>query len=882
LDYVLIFVGVGAVAAFGFQKYRQSKGVKYVRPQFIEQLTQADRLAVPAGAARGYNVLLITLDTTRADALGCYGNLNVDTPALDRLARQGALFTKAYTSSPTTLPSHSSIHTGLYPYHHGARANGSYHLAPEVPTLAEMLKEAGYRTAAFISSYVLDSRFGVDQGFESYDDDLTKGVRYSDQMFRERPAEYTNERVFAWLDEQKDSKFFLWVHYFDAHAPYLTPEPFRTQYAKNPYAGQIAYLDTHIDALLKKLEEKGIREKTLVVVAGDHGESLGEHGEMTHGLLVYDGTLRIPLIFNVPGAQQTGLVVDQTVSNTSIAPTILDLLDIRPAGAKFDGVSLLDDPATWPRAIYSESIATLVLHGWAALFCLHRDNIVYIHAPKPELYDIRTDPAQAHNLFSDPKFAQSAADLSRELDGLLGGDKFGRDALKQMIQMDPQTARNLQSLGYAGSVDAGNVDVAAAAAIDPKDMIEHWSQVQEGLNLQASGNAKEAKALLEQAVAEFPRDVYALRSLANMQGTSGEIDKAKATYLRAIELDPTEPATHVGLGQLLLAQRDIEGARARFQEALRIDPGYSITYVWLGQLAAVTLHFDEAEALFRRAIADDPGTAGIMAYNEMAWMFYRLGEREKARSAYEAALKIDEINGNARAGLGSLLADEGKLEEASKLFAEAIRFDPNQPIALAALAGSYDKLGEYEKAKATAQKSLEIRPDCAPAMNNLALIEKHLGNLPEAITLLNKVLEAYPGDVVARINLAQCYYAQRDVERAAQEYQQILKINPQVPIALANLGTYYQEKGELEKALDYLGRAVQADPSYAFGHGRYAVVLLQMGRSAEALTHFKRSLELDPDQQTRGQFEYQVELLEKSLPQASSSPTPVQPPGDGD
>ena len=257
---------------------RQAAGIDADR--IVPKLEQVAGIDTPPALLRDFNVLLITMDTTRADHLRAYGHTGVETPNLDSLAQRGVLFSQAITPSPSTLPAHSSIHTGLYPFHHGARANGTFRLTDDVQTLAETFQAAGYQTGAAISAFVLDGRFGLPQGFDDYNDDLSKGVKHSPHMFRERPAEFTNEVVFRWLDEHAPAgKFFYWAHFFDPHAAYLPPEPYRSKYAHDRYSGEIAYTDAQIGKLLEKLESLGVRDRTLVVLTADHGEGLGEHGE---------------------------------------------------------------------------------------------------------------------------------------------------------------------------------------------------------------------------------------------------------------------------------------------------------------------------------------------------------------------------------------------------------------------------------------------------------------------------------------------------------------------------------------------------------------------------------------------------------------------------
>lgn len=875
LDWVLFGIGFVCLAIFAFQVARYYRA-KPIEPtgEIMAGLEETDRIPAHPGDVEGFNVLIITMDTTRADHLGCYGHLGIQTPNIDALARSGVLFANAFTPSPSTLPGHSSIHTGLYPYHHGARANGTFVLSPESRSLAEILRDAGYATGAVISAYVLDSRFGLDQGFDTYDDDLSKGIKHGEHMFRERPAEFTNEKAFAWLDAHADSKFFLWVHYFDPHAPYLPPEPFRSRYQKQPYDGEIAYADHEIGALVRKLDELGVRDRTLIVLAGDHGEGLGEHKENTHSMLIYDATLHTPLIFSSPTLFAQGHVVREQVSNVDIVPTVLDLLGVATE-TQFDGVSLLRGAAERPKSIYIETVCTLVLHGWAPLFGIRHGSAKYIHAPRPEYYDLADDPKELKNLFEQRP--EEVAALSTELDRHIGEDRYGEAALAQAIPMDAETTKKMAALGYVGAVTPRSVDAEAAALLDPKDMIPHWESVQKASNLIAAGKLHEGREILEACVEEVPGDVYALRNLAQVYLSLNRLDDAENMLRQALEHEKQDPTLYVVLGRTLSRRGDFAAAEELFEHARKMDPDYAGTLVALASLAAARNRFDQAEAYYRQAIEMDPGTTGPDAYVELGMMYLSLLRYDDARKAFNSAIEIEALNGFARAGLGSILAEEGKFDEAEEEFRIANRFEPGQPVFMANLAGLYDKKREYDKAKALAEQALAINDSCAPALNNLGLIMKHLGDMDKAIELFERVLDSQPAYLACRLNLAQCYLARQEEEKAAEQFEQVLRYNPAVPSALVNLGVYHFKRGRPDQALQLFQRALRADPDYALAHGHYGRMLLQSGRVREALFHLRRSLELEPDQPGYEELEHQVRVLAERLG-AFASPDPTTRP----
>ena len=879
VDWVLLAFGVACLAVFATQAVRYYRS----RPalptgRIMSGLEPADRIPLSPGDAEGFNLLVITMDTTRADHVGCYGHPGVKTPNIDALARTGVLFAEAFTPSPSTLPGHASIMTGLYPYHHGARANGTFRLKPEQLTLAEILKAKGYATAAVISSYVLDSRFGLDQGFDLYDDDLTKGAQYADYLFRERPAEYANETAFGWLEANANSKFFLWVHYFDPHAPYVPPEPYRSEYQTRPYDGEIAYVDHTIGLLLTKLEDLGVRDRTLVVLAGDHGEGLGEHGEATHSMLVYDSTMHTPLIFSLPKLLPEGHAVRNQVCNTDIVPTVLDLLGVFTE-AEFDGTSLLRPAEDRPEGIYIETVCTLVLHGWAPLFGIRHADGKYIHAPTPEYYDLSEDPGELDNVL-DERIEEVAA-LSKELDQHIGDDLYGKGALDGVVTMEPEVAAKMRALGYVGAVRAEPVDVEAAAQFDPKDMVQHWEAVQKGTNLIAAGKLHEGLEILEECAKEVEGDVYALRCLANVYVTMGKLDEAEQTLRRVLKFEETDPGTYALLGRIALSKGDIAAARKLMERARTIDPNFAGALVAMAALAAAQNQIAEAEGYYQQAIEIDPGTTGPGAYVEMGTMYLRSLRHGEAREAFEKAIDVSALNGLAHAGLGSILAEEGKLDEAAREFAVAARYEPNHPVILANLAGLHDKKREYDTARALAERALAINETCTPALNNLGLVMKHTGDLAKAMELFNRASEIDPTYLACRINLAQCYLARREDEKAAEQFEQILRLNPAVPIALANLGVYHVNHGRAERAMQLFARALRVNPDYALVHTHYGALLLQDGRGDEALFHFRKSLELEPDQQGHEELEHRVRMIEQAV-RTSTRPTESTLPGSGE
>lgn len=482
----LVLLSVGALSYLRDLSFEQEQLELPLRPlETGSDLTAAPALPARPGSLAGYDVLLVTLDATRPDRLGFYGNHEIETPNLDHMAQRGVVFSHALATASTTLPSHASILTGLYPYHHGARVNARFRLAPEQRTLAEILSEHGYRTAAFVSAYVLDARFGLAQGFDVYDADTSEAP--ATLGFAERRADVTTDRAIAWLREKARPPFFLWVHYFDPHVGYLPPEPFSSRSA-NPYDGEIAFVDRQLGRLVAAVESANPGH-TLTVVTADHGEALGEHGEHHHGYLVQEATLRIPLLMYAPGAIRAGVHVDARVSQIDLTPTILSLLGV-PLPEGLDGVDLSASPPP-DRPIIAETLEGRVHYGWAALSAIYEGALKYVDGPSPELYDLSRDPLEHRDLA--PAQRAEAATLRRRLHAMLGPE----DLMLSEEPLDADAVARLRALGYLVS-DHPEPGADGAPRSDPKEMLPQMNRV---LELLAARDLAARLPLWQRAVA---------------------------------------------------------------------------------------------------------------------------------------------------------------------------------------------------------------------------------------------------------------------------------------------------------------------------------------------------------------------------------------------
>jgi arylsulfatase A-like enzyme len=414
------------------------------------------------------SVVIVTLDTTRADALAAYGGTNVETPALDRLAHEGVVFEQATSPVPLTLPAHCSLFTGLFPPHHGVRDNVDPPLGDTQVTLAETLRGHGIRSAAFVGSAVVAARRGLAQGFDTYSD----GQSVNPEPRLRRPANIVVNEAIDWITRQEGTAFFAWVHLYDAHAPYRLPEPYRTMYEDVPYLGAIAFMDAQVARLLKTLDQHHLAEHTIVVVVADHGESLGDHGEDSHGILLYETTIRVPLIIRAPGLSPKR--VSDVVRLVDVMPTVLDALGM--AGPRTDGVSLVPVMAGQMEHIdldaYSESLYPRRF-GWGELHALRAGRFKFVSASRPELYDLEKDPRERHNIYDE------RPELGAVMSAALKRAPFEKPAaaVTDAGQPDPESIARLAALGYLSPASALRDSHSNEPLDDPKDCIGVYNSI---------------------------------------------------------------------------------------------------------------------------------------------------------------------------------------------------------------------------------------------------------------------------------------------------------------------------------------------------------------------------------------------------------------------
>ena len=546
-----------------------------------------------AASAAKPSILLISMDTTRADRLGCYGSRAGATPNLDRWAGEGVLFENALTPVPVTLPAHTSLMTGLLPQRHGVRNNGTYRAPSDVPILAALLAGAGYDTAAVVGSAILDRQYGLDRGFRRYDD----GVGSGGLAIAERSAAQVTDAAVAQA-RGLGAPFFLFVHYFDPHAAYNPPEPFAARFRSDPYEGEIAYVDEQIGRLRRELEALGRLEHTIVIVTADHGESLGEHGEPTHGVFLYQATVHVPLLIVAPGRWQGGGRVKALASLIDVVPTVLELA-AQTAPKGLDGRSLVSaamGKAAEARWLPLESEFGYDSYGWAPLAGLTDGALKWIDAPEQELYDLGTDPAEQRNLAgSRPADRDRLAHLRREL---VTENRRSAAQPAGTEQAESERLARLAALGYTGLASGPPADVRGLP--DPKRVVGGLAAINDARQLMGAGKLQEAETTLERVVEQSPRNLSALVLLGSVRIMGGRAAKAVAPLERASALAPLNADVQFNLGLARLGRGDAEGAEKAWRRTLELAPRYRDAAVNLIDLLGKTNRLREAES----ALAD--------------------------------------------------------------------------------------------------------------------------------------------------------------------------------------------------------------------------------------------------------------------------------------
>jgi len=752
---------------------------------------------LPRGIDPGeLNVLLITLDTTRADRLGCYGATGVATPNLDALAARGTLFERAIAPVPLTLPSHTSLMTGELPAMHGVRDNGGFRVGAEKVTLAEILAARGWATGGFVSAYVLDHRWGIAQGFDTYFDDFDLAKFKTMSMGDiQRRGDVTVEHALSWIgDRGAREKFFAWVHLYDPHAPYDPPEPFASRYAGHPYNGEIAWTDELVGRLLAGLEARGLTERTIVAVIADHGESLGEHGEHGHGFFIYEPTTHVPLLLAGPYAALSGRRVADVVRNVDLAPTLLDLLGVGGPDGRLQGqgqslvrlLSRSDAPGEAAPG-YSEAFYPRFHYGWSELRSIRTKEWHFIEAPRPELYDLAVDPGELNNLAAEDRRTVAElrgrlAALDRQVDAAIEKERAAhpkeKDSAAAPVEEDEETLRKLAALGYVGSMGDAAAGKSFRELPDPKDRL----------------------------------DVYNLMTQAREQLSAGKPDEAIATYTQVLARDAEVIDAWFGRGNAKFQKHQWDAAAADFRQTLKRRPDHDYAMIGLADTLVARGKVDDAVLGYRRFLDQDPNNGQIS---------YRLAQ---------------------------VLLDAGRDDEAERWFARTLEIEPGTARAEVGRAVVAFRKKDLGGAETALSRALAIDPKARHARYNLALVKEAEGDVAGSEAAYRAEVADYPEAYKAWFNLGRLLARRGDAREAEAAFAHTVLADPDFAVgrfyhaqALLEVGRTTEAAAEARRGL-----ALDADsPFAALGHYVLADLLKRAGRGVEAAAELRRGQALE-------------------------------------
>ncbi|HEX5473039.1 MAG TPA: sulfatase-like hydrolase/transferase [Vicinamibacterales bacterium] len=781
---IVLVTAVAAIAALAWRLY----------PRAFASAEGTRLGSLPAGVARDrLNLVVVTLDTTRADHMGAYGNTAIETPTFDGLAHDGVLFEQAVSAAPLTLPVHSSIFTGKFPPEHGVRDNGGFFLGPEQVTLAEILHANGYRTGGFIAAYVLDSKWGINQGFDTYFDhfDLNE-TRAISLAAIQRPGNEVVDHALPWIDSVKSQRFFAWVHLYDAHSPYRPPEPFATKYKNHPYNGEIAFADSQVGRVIAELKRLGVYDRTVIMVIGDHGESLGEHGEAAHGFFVYNSTTHVPFAIRTPFSRTHHRVVGDPVRSVDVMPTALDLLGIPPP-ANISGVSLAPlltgDKTELNLDAYSEAMYPLHHYGWSDLRALRSGRYKVIDAPRPELYDVDRDPGETTNLYTGRQ--QLADRMITHLRGM--EEKFRRVQTAQpVVPMDPDTRQRLAALGYVGSIVATSADRRTGRA-DPKDKIAVFNEL---------GKAT-----------ELIKDV----------GPDGKppFDRIFPLLTGIVREDPEVIDAWFMLGMQSMAKGDLPESVTYFKKTLDLKPDYDLAVFNLAQAYRRMGNDQAALDGLQHYLTLDPND-GYAQY-EIGEIWLDRGNTARAQQMFEHALVLDPTVAAAKNALGVLALKRGDITSAERLIDEALKISPKLRLGHFNLALVAESRGDIQTAEKEYYAELQLHPDAYKAAFNMSRLYEQVGDRQGQIDALKQSIESNPKFAEGHIFLAKAYLDEGEhFDEAIELAQKGLALGPHsemAPLAHYVLADIYNRQGRpADGAREAaLGRALEARTKHTSG-----------------------------------------------------------------
>ena len=737
------------------------------------------------------NVLLISIDTCRADHLSCYGFSRKTTPNIDAIAREGILFKNALTPIPLTLPAHSSMLTGTYPPYHKVHDNLNHKLGESNLTLAEILGKHGYTTGAIVSTFVLDAQFGVGQGFDSYNDRFEQPIGPRED--KERRGEEASRFACSYLEEHRDEPFFLFLHYFDPHTDYEPPEPFASEYSEDLYAGEIAYTDHCIAQVIDRLKSLDLYDSTLIIIVGDHGEGLGEHGEAEHGYYIYESMIKVPFIIRPPGYRKPKKI-DDVVNLVDVVPTILGYLGIdiptHVQGKDLSVYSRRKPPSDPKRYVYIESLVP-TKYGCNPLLGVVTERWKYIDTTRPELYDLHQRPLEVNNL------VEKEAKLARFMQGQLQemiAELTGAELTDSRLVIDEETKRRFESLGYVGTAAVNATLELNQEKPDPKDLILYHEDRQKVTYLIYHGRFDEAKAICEKMLAEWsemPNTYFLLGRVTFEKGELAESIAHNSKYLA------------------LISQTDVQHPES---------------------------------------LVFNPDTHAFMAHNLLGAAYYQLEQYDKAVEHYTAILAVQSEHPDTHSNLAAAFFNLGKIDQAIKHWTKALWLRPDLPEVHNNLAGAFYKQGKTDEAIKHWTKALRLKPDWTEVRNNLnKLVQRKKRD--DTVAQYIETLQRNPGDPNIHDKLAGVYYRQGRIEQAIEHWLEAVRLKPDWPEARNNLATAFYRKGSIEQAIEHWAEAVDLEPDWAEACNNLAWVLAtiedeKLLNPAEAVRLAERACEL--------------------------------------
>ncbi len=750
------------------------------------------------------NLIVITIDTLRADHLSCYGYRGIVTPNIDSLADEGMLFSNAVCQVPLTLPSHCCIFTGKYPPAHGVRHNGIFELPQDEVTLAEILRDNGFETGAFIGSYVLNSCFGLRQGFNTYSDikiqfkDFTRMKEETEEnLTPERAAEDVNHDVFRWLDSVKDKRFFAWIHYYDPHYPYDPPAHSEKKIRGTGYDAEINYSDQCLGDLLKKLEEHSLLDTSIILFCSDHGEGLGEHDEQEHGIFIYDYSIRIPLIIRAPWMIKRGSTYTGLFETVDIMPTILGLLGITSPSTvqgkdfahSIRGGKLSDGKSE----AYAETFMPTLQYGWSDLVSIRKDGKKYIEAPIPEVYDLLKDPKELTNLYhaSDEESRMLKVDLQDLISRIT---PEGNDSL-QIQEIDEDKVEVLKSLGYLSGdyFRQGKIDLSKER-VDPKLNIGEKNIFWSGEELKKEGKYKEAISVFREVLSRNPKNYQAKLYIIECFRAAHDYASAEAETVEAIKIAELDQVAMKAMasrlwnlyGFILEKKGDLSGAEHAFRKDYELNARNERSFAFLVNFYMNQKKHDKALEIINDVLTIDPDN--ILANTSL---FYLHVEEKHMDQAAEIAKKLVhwDLSGDSHTLLlaANTLKAKGLLPEAAMAFDQVAKMKPQDTEILGNLGSLNLIMGNHIEAERNFERILQIDPDEYKAHFYLGIIALKRNDEQGARHRFDRVLALEPTHYPVFDALGSWLKEKGRIEEAKEEFRKALSLNPNDQIALRGL-----------------------------------------------------------------------------------------------